>query len=175
MSEPHDEHSEETETCPPDDEKPTTSECKDEEDESQMDEKRTASERQDESQGDEKPTLSEGLGEKDESQVDEKPGASPKEEEPTAKPVAKQPQKTLRCFDPTGTVDIIRGTSGVAADEPMTVSQFFKKTIDKIPDKEAVSWKSNKEGPWQHLTYAEYKRLIYNVAKSFLKVKQQFI
>ena len=106
--------------------------------------------------------------------MDEKPGASPKEE-PTAKPVAKQPQKTLRCFDPTGTVDIIRGTSGVAADEPMTVSQFFKKTFDKIPDKEAISWKSNKEGPWQHLTYAEYKRLIYNVAKSFLKVKQQFM
>ena len=65
MSEPHDEHSEET--CPPDDEKPTTSECKDEEDESQMDEKRTASERQDESQKDEKPTSSEGLDKKDES------------------------------------------------------------------------------------------------------------
>ena len=167
MSEPHDEHSEEIETCPPDDEKP--------EDESQMDKKRRASERQDESQEDEKPTSSEGLDKKDESQVDEKPGASPKEEEPTAKPLAKQPQKTLHCFDPTGTVDMIRGTSGVAADEPITVPQFFKKTFDKIPGKEAVSWKSNKEGLWQCLTYAEYKKLIYDVAKSFLKVKKQFI
>lgn len=143
-------------SSPPDEEKPTSSKPQDEEGKSQVNK-------------DEKPTASERQDEEDKSQVNEKPEATPKEEEPTAKPVTGQ-QQTLRCFDPTGTVDIRTGSSGVAADEPMTVAQFFKRTFDRIPDSRALCWKDNKEGPWQTLTYTQYKALIYNVAKSFLKV-----
>lgn len=92
-----------------------------------------------------------------------------KEEEPTAKPVDKQPRK-LRCIDTTETVDILVGEAGVATIKPVTVPEFFKKTVDKWPDVKALCWKDKKEDPWKSLTYLQYKKLIYNVAKSFRKV-----
>ena len=183
MSEPHSEPEEANEievqpSCPPDDEKPTASECQDEEGKSQGNEgeRPTASERQDEEdkpkvKEDEKPTASERQDEieEDKSQVNEKSEATPQEEETTTKPVAKQLQKLL-CSDPTGTVDIRMGSSGITADKLMTVAQFFNKTFDWIPNNTALCWKNKKEDPWQSITYTEYKALIYNVAKSFLKV-----
>ena len=91
-------------------------------------------------------------------------------EEVTAdKRVAKQPRK-LRCCNSTDTVDIAIGASGVAANKPMTVPQFLQRTCDKLSNGVALCWKDKKEGPWQSLMYAQYKKLIYNVAKSFLKV-----
>ena len=99
----------------------------------------------------------------------EKLGASPKEEETTVEPTAKQ-QRKLRSFDPTDTVDIAIGESGIQAAQPITVPQFFQKTSDKLPDGRALCWKDKKEDSWQIVTYAEYKKLIYNVAKSFIKV-----
>ena len=91
-------------------------------------------------------------------------------EEVTAdKRVAKQPRK-LRCCNSTDTVDIVIGASGVAANKPMTVPQFLQRTCDKLPNGVALCWKDKKEDPWQSLMYAQYKKLIYNVAKSFLKV-----
>ena len=107
----------------------------------------------------------------DKIEVNEKPGASSQEEEPTAaKPaVAKQPHK-MRCFDPTDTVDIAIGQSGVAAKKPLTVPQFFQTTFEKLPDQPALSWQDKKEEPWKSLTYAQYRKLIYNVAKSLIKV-----
>lgn len=117
----------------------------------------------------EKPTASERDDEEGKSQVNEKPGESPKEEETTAKPVAKQPRQ-LRCFDPAGTVDIAMGRSGVEARKPVTVAHFFQQSFDQLPNHPALCWKNKKEDPWQSLTYTEYKKLIYNVAKSFLKV-----
>ena len=89
-----------------------------------------------------------------------------KEEEPV---VPKQPRK-MYCLDPTDTVDIAIGESGIRALKPMTIPQFIKRTVDKIPDGKALCWKDNKEASWQSLTYTEYLKLIYNTAKSFLKV-----
>ena len=89
-----------------------------------------------------------------------------KEEEPV---VPKKPRK-MYCLDPTDTVDIAIGESGIRAVKPMTIPQFIKRTVDKIPDGKALCWKDNKEAPWQSLTYMEYLKLIYNTAKSFLKV-----
>jgi len=88
-----------------------------------------------------------------------------KEDEPTAK----QPRK-LRCYDPTDTVDLSIGESGIKVKKPVTIPEFFRKTFDGMPDVKALCWKENKEDPWQSMTYSEYKKLIYNVAKSFLKV-----
>ena len=87
-----------------------------------------------------------------------------------AKPAgAKQPRKEC-CFDPTGTVEIPIGQSGIVANKPLTVSQFFQLTFDKLPDNPALSWQDKEEEPWKSLTYAQYKKLIYNIAKSLIKV-----
>jgi len=91
------------------------------------------------------------------------------EDEPTTEAIAKQPRK-LRCHDPTDTVDLAIGESGITAKKPVTIPEFFKKTFDEMPDVKALCWKDNKEDPWHSMTYSEYKKLIYNVAKSFMKV-----
>ena len=87
-----------------------------------------------------------------------------------AKPATHRKPRRSYCCHPDATVDIALGQSGVEALPPVTIPEFFKRTFDKIPNGKALCWKSNKEGPWQSMTYAEYKKLIYNVAKSFLKV-----
>jgi len=67
-------------------------------------------------------------------------------------------------------VDIALAKSGIAALPPITIPEFYKQTFNNAPNVKALCWKDNKEGPWRSMTYAEYKKLIYNVAKSFLKV-----
>ena len=91
------------------------------------------------------------------------------EEEPTAKPVDK-PSRKLRCIDPADTVDLLIGEAGITAIKPVTVPEFFEKTFKTWPDVKALCWKDKKEDPWQSLTYIQYKKMIYSVAKSFLKV-----
>ena len=88
-----------------------------------------------------------------------------------SQPVAKQLlERKFRCFDPTDTVDIVVGESDIQAIKPVTIPQFFQRICDKVPNGAALCWKDKKEDPWQTLTYIQYKKLIYNVAKSFLKV-----
>ena len=104
----------------------------------------------------------------DKGQVDTK-----EEVEPTAKPSAQpvdSPPRKLRCIDPIGTVDLLVGRSGIGASKPMTVPTFFENSFKTWPNVKALCWKDKKEDPWKSLTYAQYKKLIYNVAKSFLKV-----
>ncbi|XP_065908687.1 long-chain-fatty-acid--CoA ligase ACSBG2-like isoform X2 [Dysidea avara] len=78
--------------------------------------------------------------------------------------------RKLRCFDPSDTVDITMGESGVAAIKPVTIPEYYQSTFDKMPHKKALCWKDNKDGPWESLTYGEYKKLIFSVAKSLLKL-----
>ena len=84
---------------------------------------------------------------------------------------ATKPHRRSYCCHPTETVDIAIGESGVEALPPITIPRFFKRTFDKIPNGKALCWKDDKDDTWQSITYAEYKKLIYNVAKSFLKVR----
>ena len=77
--------------------------------------------------------------------------------------------KKLRCFGPAETVDITRGETGIEAEEPTTIPQFYNKIFRKKPNNRALRWKG-KGDHWQSITYIEYKKLIYNVSKSFLKV-----
>ena len=83
--------------------------------------------------------------------------------------LAMQPRK-FWCIDPTDTVEIRMGNFGIAAEEPVTIPQFFKNAFKMWPNVKALCWKDKKEGPWKSLTYTEYKQLVYNVAKSFLRV-----
>ena len=109
-----------------------------------------------------------GKGDEDANEGTSQPDTK-EEDEPTPKATAKQPRK-LRCHDPTDTVDLAIGESGITTKKPVTISEFFKKTFDEMPDVKALCWKDNKDDPWQSITYADYKKLIYSVAKSFLKV-----
>ena len=88
-------------------------------------------------------------------------------------PVAK-PTRKRRCINPSDTVDIEIGESGLRAIKPITVPQFCQKTFDKLPNGAALCWKNRHEDPWQIITYTQYKKLIYNTAKSFLKVRLEY-
>ena len=90
--------------------------------------------------------------------------------EPVAKPARKR-----RCTDPSDTVDIVIGESGIRAIKPITVPQFCQKTFDKLPNGAALCWKNRHEDPWQIITYTQYKKLIYDTAKSFLKVRCEYV
>jgi len=87
-----------------------------------------------------------------------------------AKPAVRRKPRRSHCCHPTETVDITIGQCGVEALPPTTIPEFFKRTFNKIPNGQALCWKDNKEDTWHSMTYLEYKKLIYNVAKSFLKV-----
>ncbi|XP_065883895.1 long-chain-fatty-acid--CoA ligase ACSBG2-like isoform X3 [Dysidea avara] len=75
----------------------------------------------------------------------------------------------LYCFDPAELVHIKKGETGIAAKEPMTVPEFYKRTFSMAPNKTALRWK-DKDGLQESLTYEKYKEIIYNVAKSFKKL-----
>ena len=53
---------------------------------------------------------------------------------------------------------------------PVTIPYFYEKTFKNFPEELALSWKETKEDHWEKLTYAGYKKLIYDVSKSFVKV-----
>ena len=114
----------------------------------------------------EKPITSERSDKEDKPE----PSAAIVTDEATVKRVAKQPARRLRCYDPSDTVDIAIGASGIAAAKPITVPSYFQSTCDRLPNGVALCWKDGKEDPWKTLTYAQYRRQLYNVAKSFLKV-----
>jgi len=75
----------------------------------------------------------------------------------------------LRCHNPTDTVDIAIGESGIEAKQPITIPELYKTTFSKMPNEKALRWKRS-DGLWQCITYSEYEKLIYKVAKSFNKV-----
>ncbi|XP_065883897.1 long-chain-fatty-acid--CoA ligase ACSBG2-like [Dysidea avara] len=77
--------------------------------------------------------------------------------------------KRLHCCDPSGIVDITFEKSGIASREPITIPEFYMKTFTNTPNEKALCWKDN-DGQWQSITYTEYKKLIYKVAKSFHKL-----
>ena len=53
---------------------------------------------------------------------------------------------------------------------PVTIPYLYEKTFKNFPEELALSWKETKEDHWETLTYAGYKKLIYDVSKSFVKV-----
>jgi len=75
----------------------------------------------------------------------------------------------LRSFDPSKAVFISKGVTGVEAEEPVTIPQLYNRIFRMKPNEKALCWKG-KNDQWQSMVYIEYKNLIYNVAKSFLKV-----
>ena len=55
--------------------------------------------------------------------------------------------------DPSYSLDIALGVLGMAAMKPVTIPEYYQLTFDKMPDKKALCWKDNKDGPWKSLSY----------------------
>ena len=72
--------------------------------------------------------------------------------------------------NPAKPVNKRSGRSGIAAKKPVTIPKFFIERFNVWPKVKALCWKDKMVEPWQSKTYTEYKQLVYNVAKSFLKV-----
>ena len=83
---------------------------------------------------------------------------------------AEQLSRKFRCFDPSDAVDIAIEECNGHVIKPMTIPQLFQSICAKLPGGVALCWKEGRENQWQRSTYSQYKELIYNVAKSFLKV-----
>jgi len=58
---------------------------------------------------------------------------------------------------------------GIELEEPITVGQLFKKTVEKFPKHSALEYKE--DGKWKTFTYTKYYDLCVRAAKSFLKVR----
>ena len=104
---------------------------------------------------------------KDKSQVNEKDIISSQQE---GKQLNGKFEGKFRCFDPSDTVDIAIEEHDGHVIKLITIPLLFQSICDKLPDGVALCWKEGKVDQWQKLTYSQYRELIYNVAKSFLKV-----
>ena len=60
------------------------------------------------------------------------------------------------------------GTSGLAAEDPITIGQMLRTTRDSYPDTPALASKEGDE--WKKINYKEYYTLSLRAAKSLLKV-----
>ena len=94
-------------------------------------------------------------------------GKEEDEEEPKPKP---RPARTrVRSCVPDVGIDLAIGESGVEAEEPITVGQLFKTTVERFPTHPALKYKE--DGTWKTITYTGYYELCIRAAKSFLKVR----
>ena len=59
---------------------------------------------------------------------------------------------------------------GIESTKQITIPELYKETFRKNSNEKALYWKDKDDDQWQGITYAEYEKLIYNVAKSFLEV-----
>lgn len=59
------------------------------------------------------------------------------------------------------------GSSGLAAEDPITIGQMLRKTRDAYPDTPALASKEGEE--WKKINYKEYYTLSLKAAKSLLK------
>lgn len=60
------------------------------------------------------------------------------------------------------------GSSGLAAEDPITIGQMLRKTRDAYPDTPALASKEGEE--WKKINYKEYYTLSLKAAKSLLKL-----
>ena len=107
------------------------------------------------------------IKETDEPQLNEKDIISSQQ---GAKQISGKFEGKFRCFDPSDTVDIVIEEHDGHVIKLITIPLLFQSICDKLPDGVALCWKEGKEDQWQRLTYSQYRELVYNVAKSFLKV-----
>lgn len=53
--------------------------------------------------------------------------------------------------------------------EPITMIEFFNKTIEEFPDRDALAYR-DWSGVWHKINYREYKNRVEKIAKVFMKL-----
>lgn len=53
--------------------------------------------------------------------------------------------------------------------EPITVIEYFRKTVEKFPSEDALAYKDTNEN-WVKINYEEYHRQVEKLAKVFIKM-----
>lgn len=72
----------------------------------------------------------------------------------------------FRTSDINQSVNILRSDEDF---EPITVVEFFQRTVDKNPNVDALAYK-DENGCWQKITYAEYKEQVEKFAKVLIQM-----
>lgn len=76
--------------------------------------------------------------------------------------------------DPSVPVPITLGTDGgLAAEEPVTIGQIFKKTCSIYPDHTALA--SLQADEWVKVSFSQYYQFCIRAAKSFMKVYKPYL
>ena len=81
------------------------------------------------------------------------------------------PGSRVRTSNPHETVHILRSDQGLEAADPVTVGQMFMETVKKYPTRPALCSKESCDEDWKEITFAEYYKLSFQAAKSFIKVQ----
>ena len=97
------------------------------------------------------------------------PAEKGKEEDEEPKPKPHPARTRVRSCVPNVGIDLAIGESGVEAEEPITVGQLFKTTVERFPTHPALKYKE--DGTWKTITYTGYYEFCIRAAKSFLKVR----
>jgi len=110
---------------------------------------------------------------KEEEEAGKEEGGKEEEDEEEPKPKPRPVRTKVRSCVPEIGVDLAIGESGIEAEEPITVGQLFKNTLEKFPTHPALNYKE--DGAWKTITYTGYYELCIKAAKSFLKVRVEAV
>ena len=114
-----------------------------------------------------------GKEEKGKEEAGKEEGGKEEEDEEEPKPKPRPVRTKVRSCVPEIGVDLAIGESGIEAEEPITVGQLFKNTLEKFPTHPALNYKE--DGAWKTITYTGYYELCIKAAKSFLKVRVEAV
>ena len=98
------------------------------------------------------------------------------EEEVKEKPKPSVTIRTkIRTTNPADGVDIAMGEEGIASDDPLTIPEVFKISVERYGERNALGYKEGDE--WKFINYKEYYQLVVSAAKSFIKVsiKKEYV
>ncbi len=102
------------------------------------------------------------------------PEVTPGEDEVKEKSKPAVPVRTkVYTTNPAEGVDIAMGESEIEKEEPLTIPQLFKNSVQHYGSRDALGYKE--ENQWKFIQYTEYYQLVISAAKSFIKVQQLII
>ena len=91
------------------------------------------------------------------------------EEEVKEKPKPSVTVRTkVRTTNPADGVDIAMGEEGIANDDPLTIPEVFKMSVERYGERNALGYKEGDQ--WKFINYREYYQFVVSAAKSFIKV-----
>ncbi|XP_023674250.1 long-chain-fatty-acid--CoA ligase ACSBG2-like isoform X2 [Paramormyrops kingsleyae] len=89
---------------------------------------------------------------------------APRHSSPTVVP----PVLSLWTSQCDGEVKLRMSATGLASEQPVTVSQLLGRAVQRYGDQAALAWKEGEQ--WSKMSYREYHQQCRTIAKSFLKL-----